>query len=45
MTKRLAPEIDVADLGRPLAFCTGVVGFRMLFERPEQRFGMVPGLV
>jgi catechol 2,3-dioxygenase-like lactoylglutathione lyase family enzyme len=38
MTSRLVPEIDVEDLGRSLAFYVGVVGFGVLFERPEERF-------
>lgn len=35
---RLVPELDVADLGRSLAFYVGVAGFRILFGRPEERF-------
>jgi catechol 2,3-dioxygenase-like lactoylglutathione lyase family enzyme len=37
-TARLVPELDVADLDRSLAFYVGVVGFRILFGRPEERF-------
>jgi catechol 2,3-dioxygenase-like lactoylglutathione lyase family enzyme len=35
----IVPELDVEDLDRSLAFYVGVVGFRVLFERPEERFG------
>lgn len=38
MTSRLVPEIDVEDLGRSLAFYIGEIGFRVLFERLEERF-------
>jgi catechol 2,3-dioxygenase-like lactoylglutathione lyase family enzyme len=35
---KLIPELDVADLDRSLAFYVGVLGFRILFDRPEERF-------
>jgi catechol 2,3-dioxygenase-like lactoylglutathione lyase family enzyme len=34
----LTPELDVDDLDRSLTFYVGVVGFRVLFDRPEDRF-------
>lgn len=34
----LIPELDVSDLDRSLAFYRGVLGFEILFERPEERF-------
>ena len=38
---RLIPELDVADLDRSLAFYVGVVGFTVLFDRPEERFAFL----
>jgi catechol 2,3-dioxygenase-like lactoylglutathione lyase family enzyme len=38
MRAKLVPELDVADLGRPLAFYVGIVGFQILYDRPEERF-------
>lgn len=38
ITPRLTPELDVNDLDRSLAFYAGVIGFRVLFDRPEERF-------
>ena len=38
MAPRLTPELDVDDLDRSLAFYVGVIGFRVLFDRPEERF-------
>jgi len=35
---RLTPELDVSDLDKSLAFYAGVVGFAVLFDRPEERF-------
>jgi len=35
---KLIPELDVADLDRSLAFYTQVIGFRVLYDRPEERF-------
>ena len=34
----LVPELDVVDLARSLRFYVGVLGFRVLFERPAERF-------
>jgi catechol 2,3-dioxygenase-like lactoylglutathione lyase family enzyme len=34
----LVPELDVSDLDRSLDFYVGLVGFGILFERPEERF-------
>ena len=35
---KLTPELDVADLDRALAFYVDVIGFQVLFDRPEERF-------
>jgi catechol 2,3-dioxygenase-like lactoylglutathione lyase family enzyme len=35
---RLVPELNCSDLGASLSFYTGVLGFRVLFDRPEARF-------
>lgn len=34
----LIPELDVSDLHRSLAFYVGIIGFRVWFDRPEERF-------
>jgi catechol 2,3-dioxygenase-like lactoylglutathione lyase family enzyme len=34
----LIPELDVEDLAASLRVYTGVFGFEVLFERPEERF-------
>jgi catechol 2,3-dioxygenase-like lactoylglutathione lyase family enzyme len=34
----LVPELDVAELTRSLSFYTDVLEFRVLFERPDERF-------
>jgi catechol 2,3-dioxygenase-like lactoylglutathione lyase family enzyme len=34
----LVPELDVTRLASSLAFCVDVLGFRVLFERPAERF-------
>jgi catechol 2,3-dioxygenase-like lactoylglutathione lyase family enzyme len=34
----LIPELDVSDLVRSLAFYVGLVGFKVWFARPEERF-------
>lgn len=34
----LVPELDVADLATSLRFYAEVLGFRTLFQRPEERF-------
>ena len=38
MTARLTPNLDVDDLDRSLAFYVGALGFRALFDRPEDQF-------
>ena len=35
---RLVPELDVADLGVSLEFYVELLGFRVLYERPDERF-------
>ena len=35
---RLIPELEVEDLDRSLEFYTGVIGFTLLYARPEERF-------
>ena len=35
---RLVPELTVSDIRRALDFYTGLIGFRILYDRPEQRF-------
>ena len=34
----LVPELDVSDLARSLEFYVGLLGFAILYERPEERF-------
>ena len=34
----LVPELCCSDLGASLSFYTGVLGFRVLYDRPEKRF-------
>jgi catechol 2,3-dioxygenase-like lactoylglutathione lyase family enzyme len=34
----LVPELYVSDIGRSLRFYTGVLGFAVLYDRPEERF-------
>lgn len=34
----LVPELYVSDIGRSRRFYTGVLGFAVLYERPEERF-------
>ncbi|HEY0436185.1 MAG TPA: VOC family protein, partial [Phenylobacterium sp.] len=38
MTAPLVPELDVSDLAASLAFYVEVLGFRVLYDRPEERF-------
>jgi catechol 2,3-dioxygenase-like lactoylglutathione lyase family enzyme len=38
MAPKLIPELDVEDLNRSLAFYVDMIGFRVLFGRPEERF-------
>ena len=35
------PELDVSDLDRSLAFYVGVIGFAVVFDRPEERFAFL----
>lgn len=35
------PELDVLDLDRSLRFYVGVIGFSVLFDRPEERFAVL----
>jgi catechol 2,3-dioxygenase-like lactoylglutathione lyase family enzyme len=35
---KLTPELDVTNLDRSLAFYVAVLGFRVVFSRPEDRF-------
>lgn len=37
----LIPELDVSNLDHSLAFYVGVIGFRVLYERPEERFAFL----
>lgn len=37
----LIPEFDVRDLDRSLHFYVGLIGFKVWFERPEERFAYV----
>ncbi|MFB9992212.1 bleomycin resistance protein [Deinococcus oregonensis] len=34
----IVPELYVSDFPRSLAFYTGVIGFEVLYSRPEERF-------
>ena len=34
----LVPELTVSDLGRSLAFWRDLVGFGVLYDRPEEGF-------
>jgi catechol 2,3-dioxygenase-like lactoylglutathione lyase family enzyme len=38
MVAKLTPELDVDDLDRSVAFYVGVIGFRVVCDRPEERF-------
>ena len=38
---RLIPELDVSDLDRSLAFYVDVIGFKVLYDRPEERFAFL----
>jgi len=38
LSASLVPELDVTDLARSLAFYVDVLGFTLVFERPEERF-------
>jgi catechol 2,3-dioxygenase-like lactoylglutathione lyase family enzyme len=41
MTARLIPELEVEDLDRSLAFYTGVIGWMVVYARPEERFAFL----
>ena len=38
MRPRLVPELHCSDLDKSLAFYVGLLGFRILYDRPEDRF-------
>jgi len=38
MTAALVPELYVSDLTQSLGFYCGVLGFRIVYQRPEERF-------
>ncbi len=38
---RIIPELDVSSLERSLAFYVEILSFRVLYERPEERFAMI----
>ena len=38
---RLIPELDVSDLDRSVAFYVDVIGFKVLYQRPEERFAFL----
>lgn len=40
-TARLVPELEVEDLARSLAFYTRIIGWTVLYERPEERFAFL----
>lgn len=40
-TPRIIPELDVTSLSLSLEFYTAILGFRVLYERPEERFAMI----
>ncbi len=37
----IIPEIDVTDLSVSLKFYCEVLGFKVLYDRPEERFAMI----
>lgn len=37
----IIPELDVTSLSLSLAFYTAILGFRVLYDRPEERFAMI----
>ena len=41
MAARLVPELTVSSLDRSLAFWCGLVGFSVLYERPEEGFAFL----
>lgn len=38
MRPALVPELHCSDLEKSLAFYVGLLGFRVLYDRPEERF-------
>lgn len=38
MTAALVPELDVTNLEASLEFYVGILGFRVRYQRPEERF-------
>ncbi len=38
MTAKVVPELFSSDIGRSLQFYTSLLGFAILYERPEERF-------
>ena len=38
---RIIPELDVTSLSLSLEFYTAILGFRVLYERSEERFAMI----
>jgi catechol 2,3-dioxygenase-like lactoylglutathione lyase family enzyme len=36
--RQLTPELDVSDIQKSLAFYIGMLGFRVLYERPAEGF-------
>lgn len=41
MTARLIPELDVESLSKSLKFYVSVLGFTVLYERPEEKFAFL----
>ncbi|MBD3769212.1 MAG: VOC family protein [Rhodobacterales bacterium] len=41
MTAALVPELYVSDLARSLAFYCGALGFRIVYQRSEERFAYI----
>ena len=38
---RLIPELDVSDFDRSMEFYVDVIGFAVLYDRPEERFAFL----
>lgn len=38
MQAKLVPELNVSNLEQSLAFYCGIIGFRVLFDRPDEKF-------
>ena len=41
MRPALVPELHCSDLDKSLAFYVGLLGFRILYDRPEDRFAFL----